>query len=320
MHSNLPVCSKIGHSVLVPFVWLIMYAIVAGYNRYIFFNDSFLPGGLKAIKYIISILFYFCSIMAMICHTLTILTDPGSLDYDIVYQLGAKERTNCGKCQKDRPLRAHHCSVCKKCFMKMDHHCPWVFNCVGFANQKTFFLFITYTNLGSIIALGMFIGFFCSGSFKDMYDLSKHRKLDFGQNNMRIFGDSFKKLGDVLMIIFVTIIVVLTICSVLTLFFSQIYLILRNITNIENDAFQGREHSNPYFADYNRWFIFKTVLGLNEKWKWFFPIVEPNIYNGGYIFDIPFNNNNNSNNNNNNNYNYNNNNNNNNYNYNNNNN
>ena len=65
---------------------------------------------------------------------------------------------------------------------------------------------------------------------------------------MRIFWDSFKKLGDVLMIIFVTIIVVLTICSVLTLFFSQIYLILRNITNIENDAFQGREYSNPYFC------------------------------------------------------------------------
>ncbi len=134
MHSKLPLFEKICHSTLIPFVWLIMFVILAGYNSYIFFNDSFLPGGLKAIKYIISFIFYFCTIMGVICHTLTILVDPGSLNYEIVDQLGGKERTKCGNCGKDRPQRAHHCSVCSKCFMKMDHHCPWVFHCVGFAN------------------------------------------------------------------------------------------------------------------------------------------------------------------------------------------
>lgn len=32
----------------------------------------------------------------------------------------------------------------------MDHHCPWINGCVGFANQKPFLLFLFYTCLGAI--------------------------------------------------------------------------------------------------------------------------------------------------------------------------
>ena len=286
MYSYLPVGPKICHSIMIPFVWLLMYAILAGYNRYIFFNGSFLTSGLKAIKYIISLFFYFSTIMAVICHILTIVTDPGCLNYEIVDKLEPKEKTRCEKCQKDRPLRAHHCSICNRCFLKMDHHCPWVFNCVGFGNQKIFFLFICYTIMGCLIAIAMFIGFLCSGSFKTMYNERK-RRLDFGQNNMRIFGDSFKKIGDVLMIIFDLIVVFFTLCCVVTLFFSQIFLISRNITNIENDAYLNKENENAFYAENGRWFMIKSVLGLNQKWKWFFPIIEPNQYNGGYIYSMP---------------------------------
>lgn len=53
----------------------------------------------------------------------------------------------CEKCQLIKPDRAHHCSVCSTCVLKMDHHCPWVNNCVGFHNYKFFMLFLAYALL-----------------------------------------------------------------------------------------------------------------------------------------------------------------------------
>ena len=43
-----------------------------------------------------------------------------------------------------RPDRTHHCNTCNRCVLLMDHHCPWIGNCVGFYNHKFFIMFCLY--------------------------------------------------------------------------------------------------------------------------------------------------------------------------------
>lgn len=53
----------------------------------------------------------------------------------------------CNKCQCWKPDRTHHCSTCRKCILRMDHHCPWFATCIGFRNQKFFLLFLSYVSM-----------------------------------------------------------------------------------------------------------------------------------------------------------------------------
>ncbi|GFZ43290.1 hypothetical protein JCM24511_01009 [Saitozyma sp. JCM 24511] len=62
----------------------------------------------------------------------------------------------CRKCDGPKPERTHHCSVCKRCVLLMDHHCPWINGCVGLHNQRHFILFMAWLSISCwvVCALG----------------------------------------------------------------------------------------------------------------------------------------------------------------------
>uniref|UniRef100_A0A0E0NMW7 S-acyltransferase n=1 Tax=Oryza rufipogon TaxID=4529 RepID=A0A0E0NMW7_ORYRU len=81
--------------------------------------------------------------------------DPGSVpasfapDAEDPQRQGLKSRY-CDKCCMYKPSRTHHCKVCKRCVLKMDHHCVWINNCVGYANYKSFIICVLNATVGSL--------------------------------------------------------------------------------------------------------------------------------------------------------------------------
>ncbi|KAJ8098808.1 DHHC palmitoyltransferase-domain-containing protein [Lipomyces tetrasporus] len=63
----------------------------------------------------------------------------------------------CRTCHTPKPARSKHCSVCKRCVARMDHHCAWINNCVGYYNYRYFLGFIV-SNL-IVLVYGSYLTF-----------------------------------------------------------------------------------------------------------------------------------------------------------------
>jgi len=96
------------------------------------------------------------SALLVVCFVRAVLADPGRVPAGdaacvaavLPRELKASgERRFCKGCRAQKPDRAHHCRVCERCVLKMDHHCPWIMNCIGLRNHKFFFLSVVYAVL-----------------------------------------------------------------------------------------------------------------------------------------------------------------------------
>ncbi|XP_047304221.1 palmitoyltransferase ZDHHC3 isoform X5 [Homo sapiens] len=159
----------------------------------------------------------------------------------------------CPKCCSIKPDRAHHCSVCKRCIRKMDHHCPWVNNCVGENNQKYFVLFTMYIALISLHALIM-VGFHFLHCFEE--DWTK--------------CSSFSPPTTVILLILLCFEGLLFLIFTSVMFGTQVHSICTDETGIERlkRKNQPREHMGS-------WQSVKETFGGDFSLNWFNPFSRP---------------------------------------------
>ncbi|XP_063172643.1 palmitoyltransferase ZDHHC3-like [Candoia aspera] len=154
---------------------LLLTYLSVGYADYVILEHVLLQPGFRGSLWcpFHAVAFNLIVLMLLVCHTRAVFADPGvvplpdtALDFsdlrsssckDAAYQKSHSNEdwTVCNRCETYRPPRAHHCRICHRCVRRMDHHCPWINNCVGELNQKYFIQFLFYTGLASLYAMGL---------------------------------------------------------------------------------------------------------------------------------------------------------------------
>ncbi|XP_050680527.1 palmitoyltransferase ZDHHC2-like isoform X1 [Leptidea sinapis] len=89
-----------------------------------------------------------------------IILENFAKDLPIVTRTMSGSVRYCNRCVLVKPDRAHHCSICSRCVLKMDHHCPWVNNCVCYHNYKFFMLFLGYALVYCIFVMATCLPYF----------------------------------------------------------------------------------------------------------------------------------------------------------------
>ncbi|XP_052077278.1 uncharacterized protein LOC127715279 [Mytilus californianus] len=118
------------------------------------------------------VVFLLFNVVLWICLFHASTTDPGYLPRNVPeYDMAIKQLvicsdktvgqnllcTLCHTCRLVKPLRSKHCRVCNRCVKVFDHHCPYIYNCVGYKNRGSFALFTTSVSIVLAISLKLSI-------------------------------------------------------------------------------------------------------------------------------------------------------------------
>ncbi len=114
------------------------------------------------------LLFNVVVFLLLMSHSRAVFSDPGlvplpqhRVDFSDAHAAAKEQQQHqedwsiCTRCEMYRPPRAHHCRICQRCIRKMDHHCPWINNCVGEWNQKYFIQFLFYVGVLSLYSVAL---------------------------------------------------------------------------------------------------------------------------------------------------------------------
>ncbi len=276
LFGEIPLSSKIYNFLPVLPVYAIIVINFGSMFKFYIFDGIGVTFG----KFICVPPFLFCSLMTCVCHSYSMFTDPGKVEPNLIpSEVSAhNDELFCKKCNKRRPIRTHHCKVCQRCILKMDHHCPWVANCVGYCNQKFFYQFLFYATLGD------FIGFFCLlfRLFAANFEVPLTKQSNEGQMGIL---DIMWLMRDPIFLIIGTMTSLAMTISIGFLFFFQTSIIKSNLTTLENKKYKNN-NENPFYYE-NSHHNMKIVLGMKSYIEWFIPVFTPNDFNNGHFYTTP---------------------------------
>ncbi|XP_024516801.1 probable protein S-acyltransferase 16 isoform X2 [Selaginella moellendorffii] len=232
------------------------------------------------------------TLMALVSYALAILRDPGEIpssylpDVEDSQQAPLQEVKRkggdlryCQKCRVYKPPRAHHCRVCKRCVLRMDHHCLWINNCVGHNNYKSFFLFVLYITSACIYSL-VVLGFHAVDEFERALEVVAV------EDDAAIVQPVKASVATASLLKIICGIVVIPLSVALSgLLVWHIYLSLHNRTTIE--YYEGvrakwlAHTSGPYSHPYDLGALSNILVVLGPKAScWFCPMAVGHIGSG----------------------------------------
>lgn len=154
-----------------------------------------------------------------------------------------KDKGNCSTCGIFKVPRSKHCSMCKKCVPRMDHHCVWLNNCIGQENYGAFMIFLFVQILSS--AYGVYLS---TGLLMERVKLQLYDRIHLETDLRKLMGIVFMSSENRYLLVSACVCGVVLVFIVL-FFVSQCSYVLKNTTT--NEIYKRSVHRQEYYDNLN---------------------------------------------------------------------